>query len=192
MKKRAVFIIIALFVTSLNLRPAINSISPLLGTLDAQLGMNAAIASLLTSIPVLCMGIFSPVAAKMSSKWGVERVIGLSLIVIGVGTLIRLFTHSVDLLLITAFIAGVGIAMVGPLLSGFIKLHFPQHVPAMIAVYTVALTLGAAMSTSFSIPLEDAFHSWQDSLGFWAMIAFVAAIIWWCFVNLQLKSQVVV
>jgi CP family cyanate transporter-like MFS transporter len=75
------------------------------------------------------MGIFSLIAVKASRKWGIERIIGLSLLVIGVGTVIRLFTHSVTLLLITALIAGVGISMIGPLLSGFIKLHFPKHIP---------------------------------------------------------------
>ncbi|WP_231507683.1 hypothetical protein [Bacillus sp. UNC41MFS5] len=75
--KKNVLLIIALFIASLNLRPAINSIAPLLGNMSADLGMSAAIASLLTSIPVLCMGIFSPVAVKAGGKWGIERVIGL-------------------------------------------------------------------------------------------------------------------
>jgi MFS transporter, CP family, cyanate transporter len=187
--KKNVLMIIALFIASLNLRPAITTIAPLLGNIKAELGMSAAVASLLTSIPVLCMGIFPLIAVKVSGKWGIERIIGLSLLVIGVGTVIRLFTHSVTLLLITALIAGVGIAVIGPLLSGFIKLHFPKRVPSMIAVYTVALTLGAAMSTALSIPLQETFQSWQGSLALWAIMAFIAAIIWWLFVNLQLKKS---
>ncbi|MFC5649681.1 CynX/NimT family MFS transporter [Paenibacillus solisilvae] len=188
--KKNVLMIIALFIASLNLRPAISSIAPLLGNINTELEMSAAVASLLTSIPVLCMGLFSPVAVKASGKWGVERIIGLSLVVIGVGTVIRLFTHSAALLLITALIAGIGIALIGPLLSGFIKQHFPKHVPSMIAVYTVALTLGAAFSSALSVPLQKSFNSWQSSLAFWAFIAFVAAIIWWLFVNLQANKSV--
>lgn len=186
--KKNVLMVIALFIASFNLRPAINSIAPLLGNIRTELGMTAAVASLLTSIPVLCMGLFSPVAVKASGKWGIERIIGLSLVVIGVGTVIRWFTHSVTLLLITALIAGLGIAMIGPLLSGFIKLHFPKHVPLMIAVYTVALTLGAAISSSLSLPLQDSLQSWQGSLASWGMMAFIAAMIWWLFVNLQVKK----
>lgn len=181
--------VIALFIASLNLRPAINSIAPLLDNMRAELGMSAAVASLLTSIPVLCMGLFSPVAVKAGGKWGIERIIGLSLVVIGFGTVIRLFTNSVTILLITALIAGTGIAFIGPLLSGFIKQHFPKHVPFLIAVYTVALTLGAAISSALSGPLQKIFHSWQGSLGFWAFIAFIAAIIWWLFVHLQIKKS---
>ncbi|WP_337102512.1 MFS transporter [Paenibacillus sp. YIM B09110] len=172
----------ALFIASLNLRPAINSIAPLLDNMRDSLGMNASVASLLTSIPVLCMGLFSPIAAKMSGKWGIERVLGWSLLVIGIGTVLRFFTQSVSFLLLTAFIAGVGIATAGPLLPGFIKRHYSKHVPSMIAVYTVALTLGAALSSGFAGGLQKGLNSWQGALGIWALIAFVAVLLWWLIV----------
>ena len=187
--KKSVLLIIALFMASLNLRPAINSIAPLLESIRTDLGMSAAVASLLTAIPVLCMGLFSPIAVKAGGKWGIERVIGLSLLIIGVGTVIRLFTDSVSFLVTTAIIAGIGIALIGPLLSGFIKEHFPNQVPFMVSVYTVALTLGAAISSALSTSLENSFNSWQTSLAFWAIIAFVAAVIWWLFVNQQVKKS---
>lgn len=120
MRKKGL-LIIALFVATLNLRPAINSIAPLLEDIQVDLGMSAALASLLTSIPVLCMGLFSPLAVKASGKWGMERIIGYSLLIIGIGTVIRLFAHSTAVLLISSLIAGLGIASIGPLTSGFIK-----------------------------------------------------------------------
>ncbi|WP_217593916.1 CynX/NimT family MFS transporter [Cohnella sp. GbtcB17] len=190
MKKNVLLLAIALFTAAFNLRPAINTIAPLLENITADLGMNAVAASLLTSIPVLCMGIFSPIAVKAGGKWGIEKIIGLSLWIIGAGTVIRLFAHSATLLLITAFITGIGIALIGPLMSGFIRLHFPAQVPSMIAVYTVALTLGSTVSTWLSIPLQEGFHSWRASLAFWAIIAAVAGGIWWLFVNLQVKKSV--
>ena len=181
--------IIALFIASLNLRPSINSIAPLLETIRTSLGMNASVASLLTSIPVLCMGLFAPLAIKFSGKWGIERVLGWSLFVIGVGTILRFFTQSTSFLLITAFIAGIGIAFAGPLLPGFIKRHFPKHIPSMIAIYTVALTLGAALSSSLIVPMQNSMNSWQSALGIWGVLAFVAVLLWWLFVMRQIKPQ---
>ena len=189
MKKRYILMIIALFIASLNLRPSINSIAPLLETIRTSLGMNASVASLLTSIPVLCMGLFAPVAVKFSGKWGIERVLGWSLLVIGVGTILRFFTNSISFLFITAFIAGIGIAFAGPLLPGFIKRHFPKHVPSMIAIYTVALTLGAALSSSLIVPMQNSMNSWQSALGIWAVIAFVAVLLWWLFVMRHIRPQ---
>ncbi|GGH78538.1 CP family cyanate transporter-like MFS transporter [Pullulanibacillus pueri] len=181
-KPITIFLVMALFFAALNLRPAINSIGPLLQALQKDLGMSASVASLLTTIPVLCMGIFSPVAVKLGSRWGIERVLGWSLFVIGIGTILRFFTTSTTFLLITAFLAGLGIAAMGPLLPGFIKRYFPHQVPTMISVYTVALTLGAALASGLSVPLENGFGSWKGALGIWALLAFIALPIWWFFV----------
>ena len=136
------------------------------------------------------MGLFAPLAVKFSGKWGIERVLGWSLLVIGVGTILRFFTNSVSFLLITAFIAGIGIAFAGPLLPGFIKRHFPKHVPSMIAIYTVALTLGAALSSkSTGVDMQNSMNSWQSALGIWAVIAFVAVLLWWLFVMQHIRPQ---
>ncbi|MBD8837057.1 MFS transporter [Paenibacillus sp. CFBP 13594] len=186
--RKKMFLIIALFVATLNLRPAINSISPLLDTIREDLGMSAALASLLTSIPVLCMGVFSPFAVKASGRWGIERIIGYSLIVVGIGIATRLFTQSTSVLLLSALIVGIGIASIGPLTSGFIKKYFPDHVPSMIALYSIAITVGAAVSSMVSIPLKTYFNSWQIAVGGWAVIAFVAAIIWWIMVKPRSES----
>ncbi|MGG4554659.1 CynX/NimT family MFS transporter [Paenibacillus humicus] len=111
----------AVFLAALNLRLSINSISPILESIRNELNMSASLASLLTTIPVLCMGIFSPLAAKISGRWGLERVISWSLLLIGAGTLLRFFANSTISLIITALIARAGIASVGPLLFGLLS-----------------------------------------------------------------------
>ncbi|KIL38941.1 MFS transporter [Gordoniibacillus kamchatkensis] len=179
MKKFSPFLMIAaLFLASLNLRPAINSVSPLLQAIRQELGMSAFAASLLTSIPVLCMGVFSPLAVRWGRRKGIERVIGWSLAVIGIGNALRIFANSTWSLLLTSFIAGVGIAVIGPLLSGFIKQRFPANVPAMISVYTIALALGATLASGLSVPLQARFHSWQIALAVWAVLAVLALPLW--------------
>jgi CP family cyanate transporter-like MFS transporter len=177
--KKNILIVIALFAASLNLRPAINSIAPLLDSIRTELGMSGAIASLLTSIPVLCMGLFSPIAVKAGGRWGIEKVMGVSLLIIAAGTAIRAFTPSIFYLLVTALVTGIGIAFIGPLLAGFIKKYFPNQVPSMIAVYTVALTLGAACSSALSAPLQTSLASWQYALASWSIAAVAAAVLWW-------------
>ncbi|CAK6481048.1 hypothetical protein ACPOM7_18505 [Peribacillus castrilensis] len=54
------FLILAFFLVAANLRPAIASVSPLLETIRYDLGMSSFAVSFLTTIPVLCMGIFAP------------------------------------------------------------------------------------------------------------------------------------
>lgn len=179
MKSKGALLILAFFMASLNLRPAITSIAPLLETLRDQLAMSASVASLLTSIPVFCMGIFSPMAAALGARFGIERVIGWSLALIGVGTALRFFTHSTFFLMVTAFVAGLGIASAGPLLSGFIKRYFPTRVPTMIGLFSVALTIGASLGSGLAAPFQSQTHSWQGALAVWALLAFIAVPIWW-------------
>lgn len=174
------YLICALFLASLNLRPAISSISPLLETVRADLGMSGSSASLLTSIPVLCMGLFSPAAVKLSGRWGIERMLTLSMLMIGTGTVVRLFAGSSLLLLVTAFVAGVGIAIAGPLLSGFIKRHFASRASSMVGIYSMALVIGAALSAGLSVPFQHLMHgSWKGSLAVWALFALLAFPLWW-------------
>jgi len=173
------YLICALFLASINLRPAISSISPLLETIRIDLGMSGSYASLLTSIPVLCMGLFSPAAVKLSGRWGIERVVAVSLLLIGVGTALRMVAASSWLMLVTSFVAGVGIAITGPLLSGFIKRHFASRASSMVGIYSMALVLGAALSAGLSVPFQHAMHdSWRGSLALWALFALAALPVW--------------
>ncbi|WP_223067550.1 CynX/NimT family MFS transporter [Paenibacillus caui] len=168
----------ALFAASLNLRPAINSVPPILDAICKELGISALVASLLTSIPVLCMGILPPLAVKLGQRFGIERIITWALAIIGAGTVLRFWANSAFILLITACIAGVGIAAASPLLSGFIKKHFHAKVPLMISLYTVAMAVGATIASGLSLPLQNALHTWKSSLGIWAILAAAALLIW--------------
>jgi len=170
--------IAALFMASLNLRPAVTSIAPVLESIRNDLGINGVAASLLVSIPVLCMGLLSPLSVRFGNRLGMERVIVWSLVLIAGSTLLRMVAHTEVLLFITTLLAGVGIATMGPVLSGFIKKHLTSSMPMMIALYSMALSLGAALGSSLSAPLQMKFHSWQTALSFWGILA-IAAIPFW-------------
>jgi len=192
MKPRSTLLVIALFLASLNLRPVISSISPLLETIRNDLGVSASSASLLTSIPVLCMGIFSPIAVKLGIRHGIERILALALVLVGGATVIRWVTPSYPFLLMTSLVAGIGIAAAGPLLSGFIKRYFPSQVASMIGVYSVAMVTGAALSAALSVPFQNAFHgSWRSALGLWAILAVIALPAWWLFVLRRAEPNLV-
>ncbi|MFB4213688.1 MFS transporter [Shouchella sp. JSM 1781072] len=175
---RTFYYLFALTLAALNLRPAITSISPLLESIQAELGMSGATASLLTTLPVLCMGIFAPFAAIISKKIGLERAIFVSLIFITVATLMRGVVGSVLLLVVTAFLAGIGIGLAGPLLSGFIKQHFPTK-PGFVSVYSVSLVIGAGVATGFAVPVYDGFNgNWQLALAVWGSLGLLALFFW--------------
>lgn len=173
------YIVLALILASLNLRPPITSISPLMSTIQNDLGISGITASLLTTLPVLCMGIFAPFSVRLSRRWGNEGAIVLALILIGLGTGLRWFVGTTPLMMFTSFLSGVGIALAGPLLSSFIKQYFPDRVASMVGIYSTAMVMGASISVGLSVPLQHTLGgSWRGSLAVWALLAAIALPIW--------------
>lgn len=69
-------ILLALFVTTLTLRPQMVAVGPLLPLMRADLGLPAAVAGLLTTIPVLCMSLFVPLTLRRAAATRVRPVRG--------------------------------------------------------------------------------------------------------------------
>ncbi|HET7723128.1 MAG TPA: hypothetical protein VFK68_00705, partial [Propionibacteriaceae bacterium] len=62
----------ALLLFATVLRAPLTVVPPMLGILRTDLGMDAATAGLLTSIPVLCFGLLTPVASRLLSRVGIN------------------------------------------------------------------------------------------------------------------------
>ncbi|RUK46717.1 MFS transporter [Bacillus safensis] len=176
MKK--IYYLAALFLAALNLRPIITSVASMMSMIQLELGVNALTASLLTTLPVLCMGVFAPVATILSRRFGLERTLFFSILLITIATALRGTSQSVAILLMTAFAGGVGISFAGPLLSSFIKKYFPRN-PGIVSVYSISMTIGAALASGFTIPIYlRSQHHLTLALSCWAILGVIALILW--------------
>ncbi|AUS86853.1 MFS transporter [Lysinibacillus capsici] len=182
--------VFSLFILSMNLRASITSISPVLKNIQMDLQMTSVVVSLLTALPVFCMGIFAPLAGKLSERWGIEWTIGLSVLLIGVSTALRLVATFPLFLLVTAILSGIGIAITGPLISGYIKKEFPKYSSTMIGVYSAGMGIGASLSAGLVVPAMHAFHqSWNAALAIWSVFAFMGIIVWIPIIKKSKHSQ---
>ncbi|MCL5049746.1 MAG: hypothetical protein M1473_04345, partial [Firmicutes bacterium] len=116
--------VIALVVIALNLRPALAAIGPLLQSIQLDLGLNYAMASLLTTLPVLAMGLFSFVGFQLAKPLGLERSIAAALLLLAVATAARFWAPSGAFLITTALLAGIAIALIQTLMPAIIKQRF--------------------------------------------------------------------
>jgi len=170
--------VLALILAAINLRPIITSVASMLGILQSELGINALTASLLTTLPVLCMGLFAPVAAWLSQRLGLERSLYISLLLITLATALRGMDRSVSMLLVTALAGGIGISFAGPLLSSFIKKYFPAS-PGMVSIYSVSMTIGAALASGLTLPIyTQSEHNLSLALSSWALLGVAALVVW--------------
>ncbi|MFQ6386392.1 CynX/NimT family MFS transporter [Priestia aryabhattai] len=179
MVNRNKLFLFALILAAFNLRPGLTSVSPVLHGITKDLGMSSTLASLLTSIPLVCFGFCSLFAGRLANRYQPEKMITLAITCIGIATFLRAFTNSSIYLLITALLIGAGIGVVSPLLSGFIKSHFPDKAASMISIYSTSMVVGASISIGLTTPLQHWFnHSWKNGLAFWSILALLAIPLW--------------
>ncbi|HDX9651714.1 MFS transporter [Bacillus wiedmannii] len=178
--ERTYLYILALFFVSINLRIGITSVSPVLETIRQDLHISNFSVSFLTAIPVFCMGTFALLTGKVIKKYGAEKAIMACLILIGFATCMRAFTFSISTLFASSLFIGIGIALAGPLLSGFIKEKFPTKIGLMIGIYSVGMGTGASLSAGLTIPLQHVLKgSWNMALAFWGVLTIIAIIFWY-------------
>ncbi|KPX04888.1 CynX/NimT family MFS transporter [Pseudomonas syringae] len=176
--KRPWLLLLGLVLVALNLRPALSSVAPLLNEVSASLGMSAAEAGLLTTLPVLCLGLFAPLAPILARRFGSERVVLVVLLTLASGLAVRSLFGEVGLFT-GSLLAGASIGVIGVLLPGIVKRDFPHKAGAMTGVYTMALCLGAAIAAGSTVPLSQYVgDSWQIGLVFWLIPALIAALFW--------------
>lgn len=179
MVNRNKLFLLALILAAFNLRPGLTSVSPVLHGITKDLDMSSTLASLLTSIPLVCFGFCSLFAGRLANRYQPEKMITFAITCIGIATFLRVFTNSSIYLLITALLIGAGIGVVSPLLSGFIKSHFPDKAASMISIYSTSMVVGASISIGLTTPLQHWFnHSWKNGLAFWSILALLAIPLW--------------
>jgi CP family cyanate transporter-like MFS transporter len=169
---------VSLVLIAFNLRPLFSSASALLPEIRSELGLSALGASLLTTLPVVCLGAFSPLAPKLAQRIGAERTLLGVLLLLALGTAMRGLS-SIPLLFIGSALAGACIAVGNVLLPGLVKRDFADRAALMTGFYTMALCAGAAGAAGFTLPLEKAFGgSMAAALAVWALPALVVGLIW--------------
>jgi len=171
-------ILLGVLAVALNLRPALTSVAPVLGDIQASTGLSPSIAGLLTTAPVLCLGIFGPLAPWLARRIGSERTIGLFLAVLGIGCIVRATTVPLGLFAGT-LMAGAGIGVIGVLLPATLKREFPDQAARLTGIYTLLLCLGAAAAAGLTAPVAlHVDNSWRAGLTVWSLPALLALLIW--------------
>ncbi|HGO6071315.1 TPA: MFS transporter [Burkholderia cepacia] len=167
----------AIVLVGLNLRPALAAVGPLLDMIQRATGIGDGAASLLTTIPILLMGLGALSARRLQRVTGIAGGVWLGVALIGLACVSRVGAQHAWLLLASACCAGVGIAMVQALLPGFVKAHFATRIGGAMGVYSTSI-MGGAVLASVVAPFAAARWGWLAALAGWALPAAVAALAW--------------
>lgn len=169
--------LLILILVALNLRPALSSLAPLLDRITQDLGLSTLAAGLLTTLPVVCLGLFAPLAPRLARRLGVERTLSLALVTLGIALWLRASDMAL-LLYLGTLLCGGSIGVAGTLLPAIVKREHPERADLFTGVYTMALCLGAALAAGLSVPLANLLDNWQASLACWTLLVVIALPAW--------------
>ncbi len=178
MRKGRLGLLVALFACALALRPQIVGIGPLLPGIQDDLDVSHAVAGLLGTIPVLCMGLFAPPAPYLLRWIGSRSALGASIALIGAAGIARAVAPGAVPLVLLTFPVGVGIGLAGTLMPVAVKERFPHRPALATGIYTTGINTGSAVSAAAAVPIAAAAGGWRTALLVFSGVTVALAALW--------------
>lgn len=171
--------LLVLVLIGINMRPLLTSVGPLLPQIQQASGMSFTLASLLTALPVIAMGLLALVGGWFNRQFSERQSIALSLLTITGGALLRELAPQSGLLLSSALLGGIGIGIIQALIPALIKRLFQRMTPQIMGLWSAALMGGGGLGAAFTPWLAQHSAIWHHALAWWAIPAAVAFFSWW-------------
>jgi len=172
-------VLIAIAAIALNLRPFLTAVGPIAPAIRAATGLDYEGMAWLTLLPMLLMGVGAFAAPAIRLRLGARRAILGALAMLGLGSALRWLAADGPLLVATAAVCGLGVAMVQAACPGIVKQEFPRRVAPVMGLYSAALMGGGALGAQLTPVMSALTGNWRDSLALWALPAAVALLLAW-------------
>ncbi len=167
----------ALIVMGVCLRLIFGSSSAVLEEIRGAYGLSGAEVALLTTGPVICLGLFSAAAPRLARRYTAVVVATVAVAMIAVGSALRV-APSWTVLLGGTMLAGAGIALGNVLGPVLVRIFFPHRIGRMTGLFTAMVCVSTGFSSALTVPGATALGgSWRGALALWAIPALVATAL---------------
>jgi CP family cyanate transporter-like MFS transporter len=170
-------LLVALFAAAIALRPEIVGVGPLLPDIQDDLGVSHAVAGLLGTIPVLCMGLFAPPAPYLLERVGSRAAIFAAIALIGVAGIARALAPGAAAVILLTVPVGIGIGLAGALMPVAVKERFAHRPAFATGIYTTGINVGSALAAALAVPIAS-LGSWRDALLVFSIVTVAIAAVW--------------
>ncbi len=178
MRRARLALLAGLFLTGLALRPQLVGVGPLIPAIQDDLTVSHAVAGLLGTIPVLCMGVFAPPGPHVARRYGTRVAVAGCIAAIGLFGLGRALAPGAALVIVLTFGVGAGMGLAQTLMPVAVKERFPHRPAFATGIYTTGINAGSAVSSALAVPVADAAGGWRWSLGAFSLTAALLAVLW--------------
>lgn len=169
-------LLVLVVLIGINLRPFLTAIGPLAGEIDAQLALGMDRLAWVTLLPLLLIGVGVLLTPSLLDKTGPRPLLGTALLLLMLGSALRLDLASGILLIASAALCGLGSALVQGVLPGLIKRAFAGKVPLVMGIFSACMmgggALGAVLTPKVAVHLD-----WSRALALWSLPVLLA-LVW--------------
>jgi CP family cyanate transporter-like MFS transporter len=177
-RRSLVSTLVALVVVALVLRPQIIAIGPLQPAIQADLDISHSLVGALSAIPILCMGLFAPLGARLARRLGARNALASCVgLVVSFGLLRTMAPTPVVIILLT-FGIGLGMGLAGPIMPRVVRRSLPAHPALGTGAYATGLVVGSLAAASLAVALAGPEHDWRRSLAIMSAAGVVSLVVW--------------
>ncbi|WP_322406444.1 CynX/NimT family MFS transporter [Idiomarina sp. PL1-037] len=173
------FGLLVLVLLGLNLRPLLTSVGPLTDELQTITGLSFSQVSLLTTLPILMIGLMALFAGRVTTALGYRQGIGLGLLILCAGFTARLFEPTSTSMITSALVGGVGIALLHIVIPELTKQQYLNRLGMVTGLWSAALMGGAALGAVATPWAANLLPERFQALGSWSLLAAIVLIIWY-------------
>jgi MFS family major facilitator transporter len=175
MKKRSLFFVLGIVLIGTVLRSPFTALPTILGDIAQGLGVEVSSLGILTSLPLLMFALFSAFASRLAQKIGLEHLFTYCLLLLTIGSVIRIF--NLPLLYLGTLIVGASIAIFNVLLPSMIQANQPQKISLLTTLYVTAMGVSTAIASYLSVPITQA-SSWKGLILVLSFLCLVTLLVW--------------
>ncbi|PPG54762.1 MFS transporter [Rathayibacter sp. AY1E9] len=170
-------LVVAVALVALVLRGPIVAVAPIIDAVREDLALSAGQAGILTSIPVLCFALATPLALLVIRRAGPDAAVTVTVIGVALGTIVRSIGDVGPAVAGTVLI-GVSITIGNVVLPVVIRRDVaPERVDLTTGVYTAALNIGSTITSLGTAPLALTL-GWRGALLVWLALNALALAGW--------------
>ena len=175
MKKRSLFFVLGIVLIGTVLRSPFTALPTILRDIAQGLGVEVSSLGILTSLPLLMFALFSAIASRLAQKIGLEHLFTYCLLLLTIGSVIRIF--NLPLLYLGTLIVGASIAIFNVLLPSMIQANQPQKISLLTTLYVTAMGISTAIASYLSVPITQA-SSWKGLILVLSFLCLVTLLVW--------------
>ncbi len=173
--KHSPYLVWGLIMLGAVMRVPFTSIPAILTDIASGLGGSVSSLGILTSLPLLMFAFFSALAPRWAAKLGIEKLLGLVLAIMLIGSLLRMI--NLPMLYVGTMLIGVAVAVINVILPSLVSANFPLKVGFYTTLYITTMGISTTLASMVAVPITSA-TSWEFFLLLISALIGLALLIW--------------